>query len=235
MNTNERSCLTEQFRMVDLTQSLTSDAATWNGSCGFCSEIKKDYDQLFRVEQLKLHAGVGTHMDAPSHRFKGGACISALPLDQFLAKACIINVADKAHADYEVSLQDIADYEARSGKIPNKAFVIAYTGWSRFWNNPRAYRNEDEKRQMHFPAFSLKAVEKLMSRNIVGIGIDTLSPDCLDLNFPVHQLVLGAGKYIVENIADCSEVPSKGTYVLALPLKIDCTESPMRMIALIPN
>lgn len=64
--------LLEHFKVEDLTQPLSASVPTWNGSCGFCLEIKKDYDQMFRVQQVKMHAGVGTHMDAPSHRIQGG-------------------------------------------------------------------------------------------------------------------------------------------------------------------
>ena len=58
--------LLNHFKVVDLTHPLCSSVPTWNGSCGFCLETKKDYDQVFRVEEMKMHAGVGTHMDAPS-------------------------------------------------------------------------------------------------------------------------------------------------------------------------
>lgn len=224
----------EQFKLVDLTQPLSPNTPTWNGSCGFCSEIKKDYDKMFRVEQFKMHAGIGTHMDAPSHRFEGGSSIADIPLDQLIVAACVIDVSERAEADYEVSIEDIEGYESIYGAIPSGSFVIAYTGWSRFWQEPSAYRNVDAKGQMHFPAFSAKAVELLLRRGIVGIGIDTLSPDCLDADFSVHRLILGEGKYIIENIADCSQMPAKGAYIIALPLRAESSESPIRMIGLIP-
>src|SRR5260221_336162 len=122
-----------QFKIVDLTQPLSSNAPTWNGSCGFCLEMKKDYDRMFRVEQLKMHAGVGTHMDAPSHRFQGGKSIAEIPLEQCIVLAHVIDVSERAHADYEISLEDVEQYEARYGMIASGSLVIGYTGWSRFW------------------------------------------------------------------------------------------------------
>jgi kynurenine formamidase len=110
---------------------------------------------------------------------------------------------------------------------------VGFTGWCRFWQDPSAYRNPDAHGQMHFPAFSEKSAELLLEREIAGIAIDTLSPDCLDQSFPVHRHILGAGKYIIENLADCSKVPAKGAYALALPIKAeDATEAPMRIVAL---
>lgn len=226
----------ERFRVIELTHLLSSEVPTWSGSCGFCLEIKKDYDQMFRVQQIKMHAGVGTHMDAPSHCIPGGNSIADIPLEQFIVPACVIDISAKAHADYELSVEDIEEYERAHDKIPEGSLVIAHTGWGRFWPNSEAYRNVDVNGRMHFPAFSGQAAELLVKRSIVGIAIDTFSPDCLDETFPVHKAILGAGKYIIENIANCSQLPAKGSYVIALPLRAEkATESPIRIIGLIPN
>lgn len=226
----------KNYTLIDLTHTLSKEAPTWNGSCGFFIEIKKDYEEMFRVQQIKLHAGVGTHMDAPSHRFQDGLSIDELELEDFIADLCVINVTKKAHADYAISLEDVTEYESRFGKIPERAFVIGFTGWSRFWKQSDAYRNLDAQGQRHFPSFSKEAAAYLLECQVVGIGIDTLSPDCLDLKYPVHRLMLGKGKYIIENVADCQSVPPKGAKVLALPLKLKgATECPVRLIALIPK
>ena len=76
-------------KIVDLTHPLSAQAPTWNGTCGFCAEVKKDYDQMFRVQQIKMHAGVGTHMDAPSHRFPGTSSIAEIPLERLIIPACV--------------------------------------------------------------------------------------------------------------------------------------------------
>ena len=228
--------LPNPFKIIDLTHPLSSNIPTWNGSCGFCLEIKKDYDRMFRVQQVKMHAGAGTHMDAPSHRFQGGLSIAEIPIDQLIVPAFVIDVSKKAGADYEISVQDIENFESTYGPITKNSLVIGYTGWDRFWSDPKAYRNLDANGQMHFPAFSAKATELLLKRNISGIAIDTLSPDCSDASFSVHKLMLGEGKYIIENIANCSKVPPKASHVIALPLRVeDMTECPIRVVALVPK
>ncbi len=221
-------------KFIELTQPLSSEAPTWNGSCGFCLEIKQDYDQLFRVQKVSMHAGVGTHMDAPSHRFPGGVSIEDLPLEHFFAPACVLDVSMRADADYAISVEDIQEYESAHGKIPARSLVLGYTGWSRFWKNSDAYRNVDSKGQMHFPQFSAQAAQLLLEKQVVGIAIDTLSPDCLDSSFPVHRIFLGAGKYIIENMADCREMPRAGGSVIALPLRMEeATECPIRLVGVI--
>lgn len=227
--------LLEHFKIIDLTHPLNPFVPTWGGSCGFCLEVKRDYDKMFRVQQMKMHAGIGTHMDAPSHLIKGGASIADIPVEQLVVPCCVIDVSTKAGPDYQISIQDIEEYETAYGLIPKNSLVIGYTGWDRFWSIPDSYRNVDEKGQMHFPSFSLHSAKLLIEREVSGIAIDTLSPDCLDPTFPVHTLFLGNGKYIIENVANAGPMPPKGSYVIALPLRAEgATESPIRMIALIP-
>lgn len=168
-----------------------------------------------------MDAGIGTHMDAPAHIVPGGLSIGEIPCEQLIAPAAIIDCDD------ELSLKEVREYESIYGPIPPHALVIAFTGWSRFWSDPIAYRNE-----LRFPTFSAEAAEFLLTeREIVGIAIDTLSPDRFDSTFPVHRLVLGAGKYIIENVGDCSSMPRQGGYVACLPLRCrGATESPIRMV-----
>lgn len=222
------------YRVIELTHRLSQKVPTWSGSCGFNLEMKENVP-LFRVQQIKMAAGVGTHMDAPSHSLHGHQSIADLSLEQLVVPASVIDVSERAHENYELSVGDIEAYEKTYGPIAKNSLVIAYTGWEKFWEDPIAYRNVDKKGQMHFPAFSSEAAEFLVKRDVAGIAIDTLSPDCLDENFPVHKIVLGSGKYIIENIANCSQLPPKGSYVIALPLRMEgATESPIRIIGLVP-
>lgn len=216
----------DSFQIIDLSQSLTPEAPTWCGSCGFDLMTCKDYDQIFRVQKMTLQAGVGTHLDAPSHLVPGGLSVAELSLETLLVPLVIITVSAKA--DYEVSPSDIEAFEEIYGRIPEGSLVIVHTGWHRFWQDPIAYRNDHQ-----FPALTASAAALLLERHVVGLGIDTLSPDCRDKSFPVHQLFLTAGKYIIENVGDCSRVPPIGSYALAFPLKIEAaTEAPLRLVAI---
>lgn len=227
-----------KFEAIDLTHPLDSSVPTWTGSCGFQHEIKKDYDQGIRVMNYKCHAGVGTHMDAPAHFIRNGDVISDIPLDQLIVPARILNLSAKMHPDLFVMPEDILDHENKWGKIEPGTIVLAYTGWEQFWNQRERYRNADSSGQMHFPGFHVQTAELLLKRGIVGIGIDTFSPDgsnnLPENKYPVHECILGAGKYIIENAAHLSLMPAAGGYVLALPLKITVgAEAAMRLVGLI--
>lgn len=223
-----------EFDFVDLTHPLDGNAPTWNGSCGFKHEIKMDYEQGLRVMTYKCHAGVGTHMDAPSHFIKGGMNIADIPLEQLIAPCAVIDLSRQSHGDLIISSDAILEFEKKHGKIAKGSLFLAHTGWSSFWSDPQKYRNPDAAGQMHFPTYSAQAAELLLERGIVGLGIDTLSPDPQGSNFPVHHLLLGAGKYIIENVAHLNRMPPSGAYAINFPLKICCgAESPVRLVGLI--
>lgn len=223
--------LLDQFKILDLTHRLHPDIPTWSGSCGFCLEIKRDYDQMFRVQQIKMHAGAGTHMDAPAHRFEEGRSIAEIPLDELLVPIFHLNVSKKAKEGYLLSREEIEEAESSYGNIEPRSLVIVYTGWSHYWCDPESYRC-----RMRFPAVSEEAAKLLLERGVAGLAIDTLSPDRPDSSFPVHKRLLGAGKYIIENISDCSALPPKGSFAIALPLFAqDAAEAPIRIIALVPR
>jgi kynurenine formamidase len=221
------------LNFIDLTHPLSPDIAQWDIGCGFQHNNHIDYSDSkteikFRAQQLTMSAGIGTHMDAPAHCFPKGACIADIPLSQLIAPCVVINVAAQAHEKYQVTTDDINQFETEFGKITQNTFVIICTGWEQLWSQPEKYRNN-----LIFPCISKQAAEILMDRNVCGIGIDTLSPDCAGSGFPVHQLFLGAGKYIVENIAHAHQLPAKGAYSFVLPIKIkEGTEAPVRLIAM---
>lgn len=225
------------YQIIDLTHTLDEHVLSWDGDCGFKQCIAKDYDVGCRVYHFADRpVGMGTHIDAPAHFIPNAMTIDELALKNLLVPARIINVAAQAHADYLISPEDILVHEKQYGKIPPQNLVIFYTGWSQHWSDMKRYRNEDQNQVMHFPTVSLAAAELLLQRDIVGIAIDTYSPDAPKTKFPVHHLLLGANKYIIENIANANLLPAVGTEIIALPMKIsDGTEAPLRIIGLVKS
>lgn len=225
-----------QLKLVELTHTITPAIPCWNGpqNCGFQQDIKLDYtdgDRVpgFRVQQIRMHAGIGTHMDAPAHCVPGGAAIADLPIETFFAPCVVLNISDRVHERYCLSVQDILSFESDHGKIKAGTFVIVFTGWEKFWGTPAQYHNN-----YIFPSVSEQAALALLECQIVGLGIDTFSPDRPEDGFPVHQHILGAGKYILENIANACSLPPTGAYTLALPIKTQGgTEAPIRLVGLV--
>lgn len=221
------------YTFIDLTHPLMPDIPQWEADNGFELSIEHDYADSteavkFRAQHLHTRLGVGTHMDAPAHCIAGGKTISDIPLTSLIRPCVVINVADKAHAHYVVSTDDVLAFEDKHGKISTDTFVIIYTGWSQWWSQPKKYRNN-----LQFPSVSPEAAALLLLRNVAGLGIDTLSPDVGHSEFLVHQLFLSAEKYLVENIAHADKLSPTGDYTFVLPPNIqNGTEAPVRLIGL---
>ena len=221
------------FRPVDLTHALTPSTPTWDGGCGFNHQRHHDYDPgavyQFRVHKIAMNEGIGTHMDAPAHCCAGGKTIDELRLEQLIVPCVVIDVSALSHEGYSLGVEDVLQFESTYGEINSGSFVMVKTGWSRVWQEPEKYRNHHK-----FPDVSKEAAELLLERDIAGLGIDTLSPDRGDTGFPVHKLLLGAGKYLVENAADLDSLPPVGAFIMVVPIKIqEGTEAPVRLIGLL--
>lgn len=216
------------FKIIDLTHVLSPDIPTWNGALGY---------NLKNEEELYLLTSSGTHIDSPSMKESlgglGGESIANLSLEKLLVSACVIDVSKKAHAYYQVSVEDIKEFESSFGIIPKNSLVIFYTGWSLHWSDAKAYRNVNEKGSLCFPTIAPEVALLLLERDVVGIGVDLFSPDPLDSDFPVHKILFEKGKYIIENMANCFLLPPIGSYVLALPIKLPGQEAPARVIAFV--
>ncbi len=223
------------FHLVDLSHLVEENSPTWSGRQGFKFEIRMDYPQGARV--LKYHhiASVGTHIDAPTHFIPDGKSIDSLDLNDLFSPAHIIDVSKNAKPDYKIPLSALEEHEKLHGKIAPNSIVIANTGWFRLWDNPEKFRCEDAEGKLHFPSFAPEVGEFLIEREIAGLGIDTLSPDSFGDGYPLHHLLLGKGKFILENLNNLDKLPPKGAYISAFPCKIrHGTEYPVRAVGYIP-
>jgi kynurenine formamidase len=98
------------------------------------------------------------------------------------------------------------------------------------------YRNADAAGTMHFPGFSLDAVKFLVdARDVVAIGIDTLSVDPgVSNDFPVHHFTASQQVYHIENVAHLERVPESGAIAVIAPAKLEGgSGGPVRVIALL--
>ncbi len=220
-------------KIIDLTYTLSSTTPSWDGGCGFDMPVSVDYKDckepdLFRVHKINMRAGMGTHIDSPAHCIPDAKTIDNLELENLITD-CVVIKAESEDENYIIMPEVVERFEKEHGKIVPNAFVIFNTGWGKFWEDKDKYRNN-----LKFPSVHENTAKLLLERNIAGIGIDTLSPDSTGNAFPVHRIILGAGKYIVENVANVDSLPPVGAKVYIMPLKIkEGTESPIRLVAIL--
>lgn len=185
---------------------------------------------------MNLSTGIGTHMDAPSHVFPDGQTIDLIPLTQCHAPACVLHLADQVQddSDYEISVNDILEWEGNHGSIKADTIVLADTGWGKYWGEQK-FCQQDEKGTCHFPGFSKGAAKILVDRKIKGVGIDTLSIDTGNTtDSPAHSYFLKNKIIIVENLDNLERLPATGALVWILPMKIKgAPEAPVRAFAIL--
>lgn len=222
-------------RTIQLSHLLHPSVPTWHGNpADYELKITVDYADCatrpqFRAQKISMATGLGTHIDAPAHCIPGGKTVDQIDPLNFVAPLIVIDVSHNATSGYRVTADDILRFEQRYGIISPHSLICLYTGWSQFWTEPKKYQ--------FFPGLSAEAATLLIERQPYGVGIDTHSVDVLEGDhFPAHEIILGSGCYIVENMNNLEKVPAVGATALVAPLMMaGAVEAPTQVIALLPE
>ncbi|WP_243855065.1 cyclase family protein [Diaminobutyricimonas sp. TR449] len=173
------------------------------------------------VTGLRLGSHTGTHIDAPSHTVGGGRTMADVTLEELVGDALIIRVP-------ELHEREIYGWDRLNAgaSIPSQLppIVVIDTGWARWFGDARAMRH---------PALDAQAARELVARGMRILAVDTLSPDLTDesaTDFPVHQVVLGGGGLIVENLRGLEALP-ESVQIGFFPLRLGGDGAPVRAVA----
>ena len=187
----------------------------------------------------------GTHIDAPVHFAEGRKTVDQIGLDQLIAPGAKIDVSPQAAADrdYQITVEDIRDWEAANGTMPEWSIIIFHTGFSRNWPDKKSYlgtdgRGQEAVKDLHFPGLHPDAAKWLVeNRKIRAVGIDTASIDRGQSTlFESHVALMSANIPAFENVAGTDQLPTKGFHIVALPMKIrGGSGAPLRIVALVPE
>ncbi len=242
------------IEFVDLTQTLSPDFPAivlppdMGQSRPFRMEQISRYDESgpgWYWNNVSFGEHTGTHFDAPIHWISGrdlpNNSLDTLPVENFIAPACVIDCsADaRADADFLLTTKHIAAWERRHGRIPAGSWVLMRTDWSKR-TDPVAYQNLDETGQ-HTPGPDPDCVRLLVNgRDVLGFGTETIGTDAGQAAhfappYPCHYYMHGAGKYGLQCLCNLDLLPATGALIVAAPLKIqDGSGSPLRVFALVP-
>jgi kynurenine formamidase len=226
-------------RIIDLSYALSDKLVPWPGDAkAFEAKENATVEKNgYFTRSFWMLEHYGTHMDAPAHFPPGTTTVDKIAPERFFGPAVVIDVRGEADRDpdYQLTVKKIEEWETKHGKIAAGAIVVLQTGWASRWPDVARYRNQDANGKMHFPGFSLDAAKMLLQRKISGLGCDTLSIDPGNSpDFPVHHLVLGAGAYQLENLADLKDLPEAGAFLIAAPIKLEGgSGGPVRVFALV--
>ena len=242
-------------RLVDLTQTLSPDfppivlPPEMGQSRPFRMEPISRYDESgpgWYWNNLSFGEHTGTHFDAPIHWISGrdlpNNSLDTLPIKNFIAPACVIDcsAAVNVDADFVLTVDHLAAWEKRHGRIAAGSWVLMRTDWSKR-SDPVAYQNLDDTGQ-HTPGPDPDCVRFLVNeRDVLGFGTETIGTDAgqaahFTPPYPCHYYMHGAGKYGLQCLCNLDLLPPSGALIVAAPLKIlEGSGSPLRVFALVPE
>ena len=187
----------------------------------------------------------GTHLDAPSHFAKGKWSADQIPLERLTGEAVVIDVSAKAlkDADYQISAADVEEWEKTNGKLIDDIIVLFRTGYGSFYPDAKKYLGTDERgaeavAKLHFPGIHPDLASWFVSnRKIKAVGLDVASVDYgQSKDFKTHQVLYGQNICGFENVANLDKLPVKGSFIIALPMKIKAgSGAPLRIVAIAPG
>ena len=240
--------------IVDLTQPLSESTPViklpppFANTPGLTREEISHYDDrgpAWAWYTLTIGEHTGTHLDAPIHWVTGqdGADVASVAPQQLIGPACVIDKTAEAEADngYLLTVADLEAWEAEHGEFPDRAWVLLRTGWQSRAQDEAAFLNVGENGP-ETPGPDVEASRWLATqRKISGFGTETVGIDAgsaggMDPPFPLHNLLLGAGRLGLTQLANLDRLPATGALLVVSPLKlVGGTGSPSRVFALVPR
>ncbi len=164
-------------------------------------------------EIVELSTHTGTHCDAPYHFFEDGATIDRIPLETYVGPATILDLRGKSPG----AAIERAEVERFAGRISEGDVVLLNTGWGHKRANTKEFLTQ-------YVYLSGEAAQYLVDRGVKGVGIDAVSLggyNDADKAGPPHTIMLGNGKFIVEELYVPDEVmDEKERLFVAAPVKL---------------
>lgn len=232
-------------RWVDLSYTYDESTLYWPTADGFkldtVFEGQTEGGYYYSAFNITSAEHGGTHLDAPIHFAEGRKAVDALDVNDLIGDAIVIDVSENAlqDKDYLVSVADFEQWEMEYGQMADGVIVLLRTGYGRYWPNREQYMGTAEVgdaavAKLHFPGLDPEAAQWLVdNRKIKAIGLDTPSIDYgQSKTFDSHQILFKADIPAFENVANLDKLPVKGSYVVALPMKIGGgSGGPLRIVA----
>ncbi|OLC00507.1 MAG: cyclase [Actinobacteria bacterium 13_2_20CM_2_66_6] len=199
-------------RYVEVSHPIVPGMKTYPGLPEPKVDVIIDYDGSreryqgkaeFLIASLDLCGNTGTYVDAPIHRYRGGADLASLPLDRLADLDAVV-------IDATVAGRTIGPDAFRETELSGRAALVR-TDFSRNWGTDAYFSGN--------PFLTADACDLLLAKGVRFVGIDSLNvDDTADPSRPAHTRLLGAGVPICEHMTNLAAVPSSGSRLHAVPI-----------------
>lgn len=222
------------MKIIDLTHAIHDGMPVYPGDPLPAIRRALTHEENYcHVDELRLGSHTGTHIDAPFHFLRAGPTIDAIPLDRCLGFGVLIDASGKRDLE-PIGAPDLAP---AAELIQSGDFVLLRTDWDRFFGTEQYLRH---------PFLSAGGARFLLGLGVTLVGIDAMSVDPsaadaasaepgaqqkADAAYPAHDILLGNGVLIVENLCQLKRVPRPRGLFSFLPLKLRGSDgSPVRAV-----
>jgi len=211
------------MKVIDLTQLISETMPVYPGTEQPKLTVANTYEKDgFRETLITFYSHTGTHMDAPFHIFGERTSLDALPAEQFVGKALVIDCRDVGEGG-EIGMEYIDKNLADQAE-----FLLFNTGWDENWGKDRYFGE--------YPVLSLEVCQYLLDSGKKGVGFDVIGIDPVSNgNLTRHRMLLSRRDIvIIENLTNLEKVGGGLFTLAALPLKYqDADGAPIRAVAII--
>jgi arylformamidase len=176
----------------------------------------------FAIDRLTLVGNTGTYLDAPYHRYPGGADLSGVPLARTAdLPAVVVRVIDARQPGVDVGALAAVDVRGMA--------VLLHTGDDERFGSPGYAEGR------HF--LTRAGAAWLADHDAALVGTDALNiDDTADGERPAHSLLLAAGIPVVEHLTGLGQLPPSGALFTAAPLRVEGMGTiPVRAFARLPR
>ncbi len=199
-------------RLVDLSHEIEHGMVTYPGLpapvisdwlARSASAARYAPGTTFQMAKIEMVANTGTYIDAPFHRYEGGADVAGYALETVAAvPGLVVRATQRGSRALDADMFRRRDVRGRA--------VLVHTGWDAYWRT-------DQYGTGH-PFITRAAAAALVAAGAALVGIDSLNiDDSADGTRPAHSLLLAAGIPIVEHLCRLGEVPDEGFDFYAVP------------------
>jgi kynurenine formamidase len=186
------------MRLIDLSQPIFHQCPNCPAHPPVRVDLGATHEQHgWRLELLTIASHTGSHVDAPLHKLANGASLDDIPLERFVGKALVVDLRDSTP-----SRPINADLLRSKLREPVKdRIVLLATGWG-------DRRVADDNWYYRSPHLTVDGAEWLVAQGVRGVGIDhySIAGAAEPNNARVHEVLLGADVWIVEELRFPSEV-----------------------------
>ena len=233
------SDLKKNCTFVELSYDVSPQTPHWSGFPAMSSTALFTYADGFYVNRFDIVSQYGTHVDAPAHFVEGRRTLEEIGAEEMILPLCVIDISEKAakDADYAATEQDMMDWEATHGQIPEGAFVALRTDWAKREDKD----NCDAEGNKHYPAWGLDAIRFLVEkRNIKAMGHETSDTDppaiSSKIGYVGETYILDQQRYQIELLRDLDLVPATGALIVCgFPKAVGAAGFTARCFAICPK